>query len=113
MEHLTTELLEKASRKISLAEDTVDDVLTYALFPQVGLKVPEKPSATQKLSNQHRVKKWLHQLQLNQPGRRLWIETYSVKVDGHVYDVEVGPQGQLTSVTPAQKAKPRLASCNC
>lgn len=33
------------------------------------------------------------------------IESYSVKVDGVVYDVEVGPQGQLTSVVPAvQKA---------
>ncbi|MCL4117676.1 UNVERIFIED_CONTAM: hypothetical protein GTU68_046019 [Idotea baltica] len=39
MDTLTTDLLEKAkSDGISLAEDTVDDVLTYALFPQVGLK---------------------------------------------------------------------------
>ncbi len=36
---LTEDLLQKAkSEGISLAEDTVDDVLTYALFPQVGLK---------------------------------------------------------------------------
>jgi oxaloacetate decarboxylase alpha subunit len=37
------------------------------------------------------------------------IETYSVKVDGQVYDVEVGPQGQLTSVAPAQAAAPQAA----
>ncbi|MGR5543309.1 oxaloacetate decarboxylase, partial [Vibrio campbellii] len=39
LDNLTTDLLEKAKQDgISLAEDTVDDVLTYALFPQVGLK---------------------------------------------------------------------------
>jgi oxaloacetate decarboxylase alpha subunit len=103
MEHLTTELLEKAKAEgISLAEDTVDDVLTYALFPQVGLKF---------LKNRHNPEAFEPA-----PGKEVaapvvtkpaasavgGIETYSVKVDGHVYDVEVGPQGQLTSVTPAQ-----------
>ncbi|MBD0784729.1 sodium-extruding oxaloacetate decarboxylase subunit alpha [Vibrio sp. Y2-5] len=107
MEHLTTELLEKAKAEgISLAEDTVDDVLTYALFPQVGLKF---------LKNRHNPEAFEPA-----PGKEAaapvvatpaaapvvgGIETYSVKVDGHVYDVEVGPQGQLTSVSPAQ-AKP-------
>jgi oxaloacetate decarboxylase alpha subunit len=110
MEHLTTELLEKAKAEgISLAEDTVDDVLTYALFPQVGLKF---------LKNRHNPEAFEPA-----PGKEVaapvvtkpaasavgGIETYSVKVDGHVYDVEVGPQGQLTSVTPAQ-AKPAAAA---
>lgn len=36
------------------------------------------------------------------------IESYSVKVDGQVYDVEVGPQGELTSVAPS--AKPAQAA---
>ncbi|MEF1307543.1 biotin/lipoyl-containing protein, partial [Vibrio owensii] len=34
------------------------------------------------------------------------VETYSVRVDGQVYEVEVGPQGQLTSVTPNAAAAP-------
>ncbi|KOO11828.1 hypothetical protein AKJ18_27120, partial [Vibrio xuii] len=34
---------------------------------------------------------------------------YSVKVDGQVYDVEVGPQGQLTSVSPAKSSQPQAA----
>lgn len=39
LDHLTKELLEKAQvEKITLADAKVDDVLTYALFPQVGLK---------------------------------------------------------------------------
>lgn len=100
MDHLTTELLEKAKADgISLAEDTVDDVLTYALFPQVGLKF---------LKNRHNPEAF-EPAPGNEPTPVVaaaptlagGVETYSVRVDGQVYDVEVGPQGQLTSVTPA------------
>lgn len=39
MDALTKELRQKAKEEsISLAENEVDDVLTYALFPQIGLK---------------------------------------------------------------------------
>ena len=100
MDHLTTELLEKAKADgISMAEDTVDDVLTYALFPQVGLKF---------LKNRHNPEAF-EPAPGNEPAPVVaaaptlagGVETYSVRVDGQVYDVEVGPQGQLTSVTPA------------
>ncbi|WP_193253765.1 sodium-extruding oxaloacetate decarboxylase subunit alpha [Vibrio navarrensis] len=100
LETLTDELLAKAKAEgIRLAEESVDDVLTYALFPQVGLKFlknrgnPEafeptpsaddvKPAAPAKASS----------------GK---VEAYSVRVDGQVFHVEVGPEGQLTSVTPS------------
>lgn len=107
MDTLTTDLLEKAkSDGISLAEDTVDDVLTYALFPQVGLKFlknrrnPEafEPAPTAETAAP---------VAAPQPVAGS-IESYSVKVDGQVYDVEVGPQGELTSVSPS--AKPVQAS---
>ncbi|MEZ9391096.1 sodium-extruding oxaloacetate decarboxylase subunit alpha [Vibrio splendidus] len=107
MDTLTTDLLEKAkSDGISLAEDTVDDVLTYALFPQVGLKFlknrrnPEafEPAPTAETAAP---------VAAPQPVAGS-IESYSVKVDGQVYDVEVGPQGELTSVCPS--AKPAQAS---
>jgi len=109
MNSLTEELLTKAKEDgISLAEDTVDDVLTYALFPQVGLKFLKNrrnPEAFEPAP-------WLEeapvvpQAQPTQGG----IETYSVKVDGQVYDVEVGPQGQLTSVAPASTAPQQAAT---
>ncbi|NVD07536.1 oxaloacetate decarboxylase subunit alpha [Vibrio sp. JPW-9-11-11] len=108
MDSLTEELLTKAKQEgISLAEDTVDDVLTYALFPQVGLKF---------LKNRHNSDAfepapWLEEAPVApqaQPAQG-GIETYSVKVDGQVYDVEVGPQGQLTSVAPAANAQPAAA----
>ncbi|GIB19200.1 oxaloacetate decarboxylase, alpha subunit [Vibrio cholerae] len=111
LDHLTKELLEKAQvEKITLADAKVDDVLTYALFPQVGLKF---------LKNRHNPDAFEPA-----PGKEpapvatapassepaAGIESYSVKVDGVVYDVEVGPQGQLTSVVPAgQKVAPKLA----
>ncbi|KGK16390.1 sodium-extruding oxaloacetate decarboxylase subunit alpha [Vibrio navarrensis] len=105
LETLTDELLAKAKAEgIRLAEESVDDVLTYALFPQVGLKFlknrgnPEafepmpsaddvKPAAPAKVSN----------------GK---VEAYSVRVDGQVFHVEVGPEGQLTSVTPSVAPAP-------
>ncbi|MBY7961700.1 sodium-extruding oxaloacetate decarboxylase subunit alpha [Vibrio fluvialis] len=111
MDHLTTDLLAKAKADgISLAEDVVDDVLTYALFPQVGLKF---------LKNRHNPDAFE-----SAPGcepapaaapvvsaSSECVETYSVRVDGQVYNVEVGPQGQLTSVIPtaATQAAPVTA----
>ncbi|ROV59812.1 oxaloacetate decarboxylase subunit alpha [Vibrio ponticus] len=111
LDKLTDDLLAKAKEEgISLAEDTVDDVLTYALFPQVGFKF---------LKNRHNPEAFEPA-----PGKEVpapvaapaaapvagGIETYSVKVDGQVYDVEVGPQGQLTSVTPAAAQAPAPAA---
>ncbi len=106
---LTEELLSKAKDEgISLAEDTVDDVLTYALFPQVGLKFLKNrrnPDAFEPAPGKEEVAP-AAVAQSAQGG----IETYSVKVDGQVYDVEVGPQGQLTSVAPAKSSQPQAAA---
>ncbi|NRF65304.1 sodium-extruding oxaloacetate decarboxylase subunit alpha [Vibrio coralliilyticus] len=113
LDTLTEDLLAKAKQDgISLAEDTVDDVLTYALFPQVGLKF---------LKNRHNPDAFELAPGKEEPvaapapqAAQGGIETYSVKVDGQVYDVEVGPQGQLTSVAPAnstpQQASPAPAA---
>ncbi|CAV19757.1 Oxaloacetate decarboxylase alpha chain [Vibrio atlanticus] len=108
MDTLTTDLLEKAkSDGISLAEDTVDDVLTYALFPQVGLKFLKNrhnPEAFEPVPTAEAATPVAAAPQPAAGG----IESYSVKVDGQVYDVEVGPQGELTSVSPS--AKPAQAA---
>jgi oxaloacetate decarboxylase alpha subunit len=104
MAHLTDELTEKAKTEgIALAESVVDDVLTYALFPQVGLKFLKNrnnPDAFEPVpaAEETKVKPTPVAATASVSGG---IEAYSVKVDGKVYEVEVGPQGQLTSVTPA------------
>ncbi|PRQ63914.1 oxaloacetate decarboxylase subunit alpha [Vibrio sp. V01_P9A10T6] len=106
---LTTELLEKAKAEgISLAADTVDDVLTYALFPQVGLKF---------LKNRHNpdVFEPAPTLEPAKPTpatvvTKGGIETYSVKVDGQIYTVEVGPQGQLSSISASQSQAAQSSS---
>ncbi|MCG9680557.1 sodium-extruding oxaloacetate decarboxylase subunit alpha [Vibrio sp. Isolate24] len=110
MDTLTDDLLAKAKQEgISLAEDTVDDVLTYALFPQVGLKFLKNrrnPDAFEPAP-------WLEESPVSAPVAQPAqgsIETYSVKVDGQVYDVEVGPQGQLTSVAPTSSAAQPIAA---
>ncbi|MCG6405638.1 sodium-extruding oxaloacetate decarboxylase subunit alpha [Vibrio fluvialis] len=111
MGHLTTDLLAKANADgISLAEDVVDDVLTYALFPQVGLKFLKNrhnPDAFEPAPGCEPAPAAAPVVSASSGG----VETYSVRVDGQVYNVEVGPQGQLTSVIPtaATQAAPVIA----
>ncbi|EOH0512871.1 sodium-extruding oxaloacetate decarboxylase subunit alpha [Vibrio fluvialis] len=111
MDHLTTDLLAKAKADgISLAEDVVDDVLTYALFPQVGLKFLKNrhnPDAFEPAPGCEPAPAAAPVVSALSRG----VETYSVRVDGQVYNVEVGPQGQLTSVIPtaATQAAPVIA----
>ncbi|MEZ8096973.1 sodium-extruding oxaloacetate decarboxylase subunit alpha [Photobacterium swingsii] len=103
---LTAELTTKAKEEqISLAEQQVDDVLTYALFPQVGLnflKNRNNPAAFEPAPQLESVASGEHDsTPVVATGG---IEAYSVKVNGQVYDVEVGPSGELTSVVSAPTA---------
>ncbi|MBE4574462.1 oxaloacetate decarboxylase subunit alpha [Vibrio navarrensis] len=105
LETLTDELLAKAKAEgIRLAEESVDDVLTYALFPQVGLKFLKNrgnPEAFESMPSADDVKPAAPAKASN--GK---VEAYSVRVDGQVFHVEVGPEGQLTSVTPSVAPTP-------
>ena len=111
MVKLTAEVQKVAGeRSIQLANEVVEDVLIYALFSQVGLKflenrdnpdafepvptlddvasgskpsVPSKPSVSPKPSTE--------------PASRMATESYRVVVDGHTYNVDVGPTGMLTT----------------
>ncbi|HDZ16181.1 hypothetical protein LCGC14_1140790 [marine sediment metagenome] len=99
MDKLTQALLEQAeSENIELAEGDrqVDDVLTYALFPQVGLKflkhrhdasafepVPTEQSVTSSSSSQTTSKDQ---------------ETYTITVNGQRYVVEVNEGGDISHI---------------
>ncbi|KZN62607.1 sodium-extruding oxaloacetate decarboxylase subunit alpha [Pseudoalteromonas luteoviolacea] len=102
LDSLEQELLGLAKQdNIELAEEIVDDVLTYALFPQIGLKFlknrnnPDafepKPSL---VTAQNQVAADVKSPSTAKQGN----ERYSVRVDGKVYDVVVAAGGELKEV---------------
>jgi oxaloacetate decarboxylase alpha subunit len=109
LERLTVELEGLArERSIALAKGPIDDVLTYAMFPQVGLKFlanrndPDafEPPPWRECGPPPSVEPAPPPPALVPGG----AETYRVEVDGHSYRVRVSPEGDLESVTPAGAA---------
>ncbi|AJR07568.1 oxaloacetate decarboxylase subunit alpha [Photobacterium gaetbulicola] len=109
LDTLTADLLAKAkSDNIALADEQVDDVLTYALFPQVGLnflKNRNNPEAFEPAPGTE-PEVVASAAQPAPAASAATVEAYSVKVNGQVYSVEVGPSGELTSVEPAAASVP-------
>ena len=107
MDTLTAELTKLASEKgIKLADAKVDDVLTYALFPQIGLKFLENrnnPDAFEKAPVKADASSVAAE-PVAAPAEPGGPEAYSVQVDGKVYQVVVAPDGQLTDVQLAAAA---------
>ncbi len=103
LDTLIAEFKEKAkAENITVAKDEIDDVLTYALFPQVGLKFLKNrnnPDAFEPVPSAADVAPAAKPAPAQASAGS--VESYSVKVNGQVYDVEVGPQGTISSVTPA------------
>ena len=108
LDTLSKELDELAEKKqLSLSDDKIDDVLTYALFPQIGLKFIEnrgnpdafEPAPSAQESQSSSAPKPAEAKSSSQGATA--SETYDVNVYGRVYRVEVAPSGTLTSVTPA------------
>ncbi|MFT5759789.1 MAG: oxaloacetate decarboxylase alpha subunit [Alteromonadaceae bacterium] len=99
MDALTGELTSLANEKnITLADDMIDDVLTYALFPQIGLKFLENrnnPDAFEPVPSADDVveAKAAGQAPSTAP------ESYAVSVDGKVFDVVVAPGGGISQIT--------------
>jgi oxaloacetate decarboxylase alpha subunit len=102
MDKLTVELEQLASDKnIQLAEQSIDDVLTYALFPQIGLKFLQNrhdASAFEPVPGAVGAATAARSTQ-EAPKGSTATESYSVSVDGKVYDVVVGPSGSVTNIS--------------
>ena len=107
IDRLTEELEGIAGeRELHLAEGIIDDVLTYAMFPQVGLKFLENrnnPAAFEPLP-------WLVEDKpaaatapsvAPAPAPVSGPESYRVEVNGKSYDVRVSPQGAVETVAAA------------
>lgn len=97
MDKLTAEVRELAKEKninLAVGDNEIDDVLTYALFPQIGLKFLEnrgdasafEPVPTGKESS----------TVTNDAGE----EVYTVNVEGQSYTVTVADGGDLTGIAP-------------
>jgi oxaloacetate decarboxylase alpha subunit len=98
MDKLTAELKGLAQEKgIALAKDEIDDVLTYALFPQIGLKFLENrgnPAAFEPAPTGDE----LPERTAGQP------ETYTVAVNGKSYVVQVNEGGDISGIKPVDGA---------
>jgi oxaloacetate decarboxylase alpha subunit len=108
---LTDDLVAKAKADgITLATDQVDDVLTYALFPQVGLnflKNRNNPEAFEPVpGTEEAPAPAAAPAPVAATGGS---ESYSVRVNGQVYDVEVGPAGEVSAIAPAAASAPTAA----
>ncbi len=100
VDRLTAELETIAQeKKLDLAEDIIDDVLTYALFPQVGLKF---------LENRHNPDAFEPAPGTEEPTPVAataatvgGAEAYTVQVNGKSYDVTVSSGGVVSGVIPS------------
>lgn len=106
MDKLTTELKKLSEEKgFKLADDVIDDVLTYALFPQVGLKFLENrgnPDAFEPVPSEDDVK-----VPAKSAGGK---EVYTISVNGQSYVVEVEEGGDITGIKPVGAASGSAAS---
>ena len=104
-----TEELQKLAieKRIRLADDVIDDVLTYALFPQIGLRFLENrdnPDAFEPVPDGKSAA-----VASAAPAASA-ASVYSVRVNGKAYTVEVAEGGQLTDVRPGTQAVPAHAA---
>ncbi|HAW75809.1 MAG TPA: oxaloacetate decarboxylase, partial [Alteromonas australica] len=112
LDSLEKELTALASTKsISLSNEKIDDILTYALFPQIGLKFLENrgnPDAFEPAPGHETPTQVTDTSAASQPTSGS-AAAYDVSVDGKRYHVQVAPSGELTHVAPAPAA-PQNAS---
>ncbi|WP_166263802.1 sodium-extruding oxaloacetate decarboxylase subunit alpha [Marinobacter caseinilyticus] len=96
MDKLTTELKKLAGEKnIKLADQEVDDVLTYALFPQIGLKFLENrgnPDAFEPVPTAEDA------VAGSVPAKKGGPETYTVTVSNKEYVVAVTEGGEISAI---------------
>ncbi|MDH3431107.1 MAG: sodium-extruding oxaloacetate decarboxylase subunit alpha [Gammaproteobacteria bacterium] len=103
VEKQTEELAQIAiEKKIRLADDVIDDVLTYALFPQIGLRFLQNRDNPAAFEARPDGMPAAAAPAVTAPGGIASV--YSVRVNGKAYSVEVAEGGQLTDVKRAAAA---------
>ncbi|MCX4188243.1 sodium-extruding oxaloacetate decarboxylase subunit alpha [Methylophaga sp. OBS4] len=110
MDKLTAELLEQADNdSIDLAEGDhlVDDVLTYALFPQIGLKFLQNrnnPDAFEPVPGNEADPVPTSNMTVGNDA-----ETYTIKVNGQSYVVQVNEGGDISHIESSAATTPSQA----
>ena len=101
MDKLTDELMAKVKEEgIRLAENSVDDVLTYALFPQIGLKFlknRDNPDAFEPAPGNEPAPSPSPAAQSSEAVQE--VGHYNIQVNGKQYEVVVAPSGQIIEHT--------------
>ena len=104
LRHQTEKLNHVAiERKIHLADNVVDDVLTYALFPQIGIRFlqnRDNPDAFEPLPDAETPPSDAPVGAAAGQGPAV----YSVRVDGREFTVEVAESGELSDVRATPQA---------
>ena len=105
VERLTKEFRGLVGEKgIKAAKDEIDDVLTYALFPQVGLKFlvnRDNPDAFEPVpGSEPAPAKPAQAAAAPTSGSVSGPETYTVSVNGKSFDVVVAPGGAVQNLAP-------------
>ncbi len=108
MDKLTAELQQQAEAdgiELETGEREVDDVLTYALFTQVGLKFlanRNNPDAFEPVPT----------LEAAEAAKRVAgnDEVYTIAVNGQNYVVQVAEGGDISNVTPIATSQPSAAA---
>ena len=93
-----TDLARQNNFELTDGEGEIDDVLTYALFPQVGLKFLQNkgdPSAFEPIPTGKESKVF----------NDLGEETYTVKVDGTSYVISVAAGGDISTISAVDAAQ--------
>lgn len=103
---LRLELADKAQEQgIRLSSEHDDDVLTYALFPQIGLQFLKNRNNPSAFEPKPEV---LSTVPTQAHGR----ETYTVKVEGQEYVVEVTAGGEISQIQPQGQVATPTQSVN-
>ncbi len=115
LESQTAELRDIAKEKgIQLAEHEIDDVLIYALFPQIGTKFLENrgdPSAFEPAPDAANAPTPAAS-QARPPTQGQGAAVYSVRVNGKTYTVEVAETGELSDVQLAPAVTGRTSTAS-
>ncbi|MCP4325756.1 MAG: sodium-extruding oxaloacetate decarboxylase subunit alpha [Alteromonadales bacterium] len=91
---------------VKIADQEIDDVLIYALFPEIGMKFLENrnnPEAFEPVPS-------ADDLIVAATPKKSEPKAYSVAVDGQLFNVQVGPEGSIDGITPANGAATSLTA---